>query len=94
MSLRSRVVTLAGFAMAVGGLASAPAVFTATPASALTHVPITCTSSSTPSTPYTHVSVWVTGNASSGSSVYISASSTAYSSSSTSPPTTISLTCT
>ena len=34
MSLRSRIVALAGSVVAVGGLALAPAVFTATPASA------------------------------------------------------------
>ena len=38
MSVRSRVAALAGSAVVVGGLALAPAVLTAAPASAHTHV--------------------------------------------------------
>jgi hypothetical protein len=90
MSLRSRVVTLAGSAVVVGGLALAPTVFTATPASAHT---VMCTPSSpaTESTAWTFVSVSVTGSSSSGGGII--ASSTASSSSSAPPATTVTLVC-
>jgi hypothetical protein len=63
MSFRSRVVTLAGSALVVGGLALAPAVFTAAPASAHTHVWIfACSSASGNGTSYTYTSDTITIN--------------------------------
>lgn len=62
MSLRSRVVTLAGSAVAVGGLALAPAVCTATPASAHTHVYVfACASASGTGTSYTSETITING---------------------------------
>lgn len=62
MGLRSRLVTLAGSALMVGGLALAPAVFTATPASAHTHVYIFACSSAYSSSGTTFTSETITVN--------------------------------
>ena len=62
MSVRSRVTTLAGSAVVVGGLALAPAVFTAAPASAHTHVWIfACSSASGNGTTYTSDTITING---------------------------------
>ena len=62
MNFRSRIVTLAGSALAAGGLALAPAVFTATPASAYTHVHIFACSSAYSSNGTTYTSDTITVN--------------------------------
>jgi hypothetical protein len=62
MSVRSRVTTLAGSAVVVGGLALAPAVLTAAPASAHTHVWIfACSSASGNGTTYTSDTITING---------------------------------
>ena len=61
-SRRSRVVTLAGSVVVVGGLALAPVVFTAVPASAHTHVWIfACSSASGNGTNYTSDTITING---------------------------------
>lgn len=62
MSIRSRVAALAGSAVVVGGLALAPVVFTAAPASAHTHVWIfACSSASGNGTTYTSDTITING---------------------------------
>ena len=62
MRFRSRIVTLAGSSVLVGGLALAPAVFTAAPASAHSHVWVfACSSASGNVTSYTSVTITING---------------------------------
>jgi hypothetical protein len=62
MNFRSRVVTLAGSAVVVGGLALAPVAFSAAPASAHTHVWIfACSSASGNLTTYTSDTITING---------------------------------
>ena len=62
MSIRSRAAVLAGSAVVVGGLALAPAVFTAAPASAHTHVWVfACSSATGNGTTYTSDTITING---------------------------------